>query len=51
MVTLSFTKEARIYNGEKTASSIGGAGKTGQLHVNEIRTLPNTIYKNKLHMD
>jgi len=24
------TKEARIYNGEKTASSICGAGKTGQ---------------------
>ena len=23
------TKEARIYNGEKTASSISGAGKTG----------------------
>ena len=28
-------KEARIYNGEKTASSINGAGKTGQLHVKE----------------
>ena len=28
-------KEARIYNGEKTASSISGAGKTGQLHVKE----------------
>ena len=27
------TKEARIYNGEKTVSSISGAGKTGQLHV------------------
>ena len=42
------TKEARTYNGEKTASSISGAGKTGQLHV---RTLPNTIQKNKLQMD
>ena len=31
MVTLSLMKEARIYNGEKTASSISGAGKTGQL--------------------
>ena len=31
--TLFFTKEARIYNGAKTASSINGAGKTGQLHV------------------
>ena len=35
MVTLSLTKEARIYNGEKTASSRSGAGKTGQLHVKE----------------
>ena len=25
------TKEARIYSGEKTASSINGFGKTGQL--------------------
>ena len=29
------TKEARIYNGEKTASSILGAGKTGQFHTKE----------------
>ena len=29
------TKEARIYNGEKTVSSVSGAGKTGQLHVKE----------------
>ena len=35
MVTLSLIKETRIYNGEKTASSISGAGKTGQLHVEE----------------
>ena len=28
-----FTKEARIYNGAKIASSINGAGKTGQLRV------------------
>ena len=33
--TLFLTKEARIYNGAKTASSISGAGKTGQLHVKE----------------
>ena len=51
MVTLSLIKDARIYNGEKTASSVSGAGKTGQLHVKEeIRTLPNTIHKNKLKM-
>jgi len=28
MVTLFLTKEARIYNGAKTASSINGAEKT-----------------------
>ena len=35
MGTLFLTKEARIYNGAKTASSINGVGKTGQLHVKE----------------
>ena len=45
-------KEARIYNGEKTVSSINGAGKTGQLMLKkEIRTLSNTIHKDKLKMD
>ena len=29
------TKEAKIYNGEKTAPSISGAEKTGQPHVKE----------------
>ena len=33
MGTLSLTKEARIYNEEKTASLISGAGKAGQLHA------------------
>ena len=33
MGTLSLTKEARIYNGEKTLSQISGAGKPGQLRV------------------
>ena len=52
MVTLSLIKEASIYSGEKTDSSISGAGKTGQVHVKfEIRTLPDTIHKNKLKMD
>ena len=32
---LILIKEPRVYNGEKTASSISGAGKTGQLHVKE----------------
>ena len=35
MVTLSLIEEARIYNGEKTASSVSGAWKTGQIHVKE----------------
>ena len=35
MVTLSLINEASIYNGEKTASSISGAEKTGQLHLKQ----------------
>ena len=35
MGTLSLTKEARIYNGEKIVSSISGDGKAAQLHVKE----------------
>ena len=34
-INSSMTKEARIYNGEKTACSISGAGKTGQPHRKE----------------
>ena len=34
MVTLSSTKEARIYNGKKT-TFLSGAGKTGQPLVKE----------------
>lgn len=29
------TKEPRIYNGERTISSISGVGKNGQLHEKE----------------
>ena len=32
---LILTKETKVYNGAKTASSINGAGLTGQLHVKE----------------
>ena len=35
MDTLSLTKMARIYNGEKTISLTSGAGKTGQPLVKE----------------
>ena len=35
MNTLSLTKDSRIYNGAKTISLIGDAGKTGQPLVKE----------------
>ena len=35
MDTLSWTKEARINNGEKTISITSGAGKTGKPPVRE----------------
>ena len=50
-VPLFLTKEARIYKRAKTASSINGVGKTGQLHVKEVRSFYNTTHKNKLKMD
>ena len=33
---LIYNKEARVYNGKKTPSSINGAGKTGQLYAKEL---------------
>ena len=35
MDTLSLTKEAKIYDGEKTIALTSGAGKTGQPLVKE----------------
>ena len=35
MDTLPMTKEAKIYNGERTNSLTSGAGKTGQPPVKE----------------
>ena len=35
LCTVFLTKEARIYNGGKKASSINGTGKIGQLHIKE----------------
>ena len=35
MDILSLTKDAKLYNGEKTVSSKSGAGKTGQIRVKE----------------
>ena len=47
------TKEARIHSGEKTVSSISGAGKTGQLHMKKKMKLEHSliIHKNKLKMN
>ena len=36
MGPLFLTKEARIYNGEKTAPSINGAGKAGEHCVKKL---------------
>ena len=47
MGTLFLMKETRLCNGAKTASSINGAGKTGQLHVEHFLT-PYTKVKVKL---
>ena len=52
MDTLPLTKEARIYNGEKTISLTVVLGKlVNHLQENETRTLSNTIHKNKLKID
>ena len=57
MDTLSLTKEAKIYNEEKTISLTSGTGKTGQPLVkknktkHETRALSNTVHKHKLKME
>ena len=47
-----YDKGGKTHNFAKTVSSMNGARKTGQLLVkkNEIRSLFNTIHKNKLKM-
>ena len=52
MGTLYLTKEARIHNEAKTASSINVLEKlNSSVQKNEIRTLLNTIHKDKLKMN
>ena len=52
MDNLFLTKEARVYYGSKIVSSMSAAVKTGQLCAkNEMRTLPNTIHKDKPKMN
>ena len=41
------TKEARIYNGEKTTFSINGVEKTGWPQNNQTGLFSQTSYKNK----
>ena len=52
MGTLFLTKEARIKNGAKTASSVCGARKPGQLHtkeeINEIGTKKTIVKINEI---
>ena len=51
MDTLSLTKEAEIYNGQRTSLKID-AGKNGQpLQKKDARTLSTTLYHNKLQKD
>ena len=50
MVSYSMTKEAKIYNVEKTVSPISGAVNSC-MEMNEIRIFSHTAYKNKLRMD
>ena len=49
MVTLSLIKEGRLHNGEKTASSISGAGKTRQLHVKTMKLEHSLIPYTKIN--
>ena len=45
------TKEARIYNWDRSTSSINGVGKTGQLYVKQLNWIIDTFLyhiKNKL---
>ena len=52
IVNQSLTKEARIYSGVRAVLSISVLGKLDSYMLkNEVRTLPNTIHKNKLKMD
>ena len=51
MFTKSMTKQARIYNGEKFLQEVVLGKLDSYMEKNEIRTLPNTIHKNKLKMD
>ena len=48
---LIFDKGGKNIQWGKIASSINGAGKNSYMQKNEIRSLLNTIHKDKLKMD
>jgi len=45
------TKQPRVYSGERTVSSINGAGKTEQLPTKETGPQSYTTQKNLLKID
>ena len=46
------TKEARIYNGEKTAFSVNGLGKLDSyMQKNQTKLFYHTMHKNKFKID
>ena len=51
MVTSFFNKGGENIKMKKRVSSLSHAGQTGQLHINKIRTLHNTIHNNKHKVD
>ena len=48
MVTLSLIQKVRVYNGEKAASSINGAGTAGYPPAKEWNWTHNSHHKQKL---
>ena len=45
MINYSMTKEAKLYNVEKTVSSVSDVGKTGQVRVKLVKTFSHIKYK------
>ena len=44
MFNQSITKESRMYNREKTVSSVNRLGKTGHLHSKELNWTTFSLY-------
>ena len=51
-LSINVSKKPRIYNAERTVSSINGIGSTdSHVQKNETRPPSSTIHKNKLKID